>query len=57
MTAQRRKAHKADTVLERTKQAIDSAQRNGRNQACSHPELVRQGLLRKVAHPGSVDVL
>lgn len=57
MTAQRRKAHKADTVLERTKQAIDSAQRNGRNQACSHPELVRQGLLRKVAHPGSVDAL
>ncbi|MEK9951609.1 MAG: GGDEF domain-containing protein [Curvibacter sp.] len=44
------------TALERTEQAIDYAQRNGRNKVCSHPELVRKGLFGEVARTGSVDV-
>lgn len=44
------------TALERTEQAIDYAQRNGRNKVCSHPELVRKGLFGEVSRTGSVDV-
>jgi diguanylate cyclase (GGDEF)-like protein len=44
------------TALERTEQAIDFAQKNGRNQVCSHPDLVRRGLFGEVARTGSVDV-
>jgi GGDEF domain-containing protein len=44
------------TALERTEQATDFAQRNGRNQVCSHPDLVRRGMFGEVARTGSVDV-
>jgi diguanylate cyclase (GGDEF)-like protein len=44
------------TALERTEQAIDFAQRGGRNQVCSHPDLVRRGMFGEVARTGSVDV-
>jgi len=43
-------------ALERTEQAIDFAQKNGRNKVCSHPDLVRRGLFGEVARTGSVDV-
>lgn len=44
------------TALERIDQAIDYAQRNGRNKVCSHPDLVRKGLFCEVSRTGSVDV-
>jgi diguanylate cyclase (GGDEF)-like protein len=44
------------TALERIDQAIDYAQRNGRNKVCSHPDLVRKGLFGEVSRTGSVDV-
>lgn len=44
------------TALERAEQALDFAQKNGRNKVCSHPELVRRGLFGEVARTGSVDV-
>ncbi|KRH99791.1 diguanylate cyclase [Curvibacter sp. PAE-UM] len=44
------------TALERTEQAIDFAQKNGRNKVCSHLDLVRRGLFGEVARTGSVDV-
>lgn len=44
------------TALERTQDAIDFAQKNGRNKVCSHPDLVRRGVLAEVAGNGAVDV-
>jgi diguanylate cyclase (GGDEF)-like protein len=44
------------TALERTEQAIDYAQKNGRNMVCSHPELVRRGFFGGVARTGAVDI-
>lgn len=44
------------TALERTEQAIDFAQKNGRNTVCSHLDLVRRGLFGETARTGSVDV-
>lgn len=44
------------TALERTEQAIDFAQKNGRNKVCSHPDLVRRGLFGEVARTGPVDI-
>lgn len=44
------------SALERTGQAIDHVQREGGNQVCSHPELVRRGVIESVTRTGSVDV-
>ena len=46
-----------DAALERAEQAIDQAQRNGRNQVCSHQELARRGLLEEVAGNGSANAV
>lgn len=44
------------TALERTQQAIDFAQKNGRNKVCSHPDLVRRGLFGEIPRVGAVDI-
>ncbi|WP_231495473.1 GGDEF domain-containing protein [Hylemonella gracilis] len=45
-----------DAALERTEQAIDYAQKNGRNQVCSHAGLLRRGFFGMVQRAGTVDV-
>ena len=45
-----------NTALERVDQAIDFAQKNGRNKVCSHPDLVRRGLFGEVPRTGGVDI-
>ncbi len=44
------------TALERAEQAIDYAQKNGRNKVCSHLDLVRRGFFGEVARTGAVDI-
>lgn len=44
------------TTLERAERAVDYAQHHGKNQAFSHPELVRRGVLESVNKVGEVDV-
>lgn len=44
------------TTLERAEQAIDFAQKNGRNMVCSHPDLVRRGLFGQVPRTGGIDI-
>jgi len=44
------------TALERAEQAIDFAQKNGRNKVCSHPDLVRRGLFGEVPRTGGIDI-
>jgi diguanylate cyclase (GGDEF)-like protein len=43
-------------ALERAEQAIDFAQKNGRNKVCSHLDLVRRGLFGEVPRVGGVDI-
>lgn len=45
-----------DAALERTEQAIDYAQKKGRNQVCSHPGLLRRGFFGEVHRAGTVDM-
>lgn len=45
-----------NTALERAEQAIDFAQKNGRNKVCSHPDLVRRGLFGEVPRIGGIDI-
>jgi diguanylate cyclase (GGDEF)-like protein len=45
-----------NTALERAEQAIDFAQKNGRNKVCSHLDLVRRGLFAEVPRTGGVDI-
>lgn len=44
------------TALERTEQAVDFAQKNGRNKVCSHLDLVRRGFFGAVTRTGAVDI-
>ncbi len=44
------------TALERAEQAIDFAQKNGRDKVCSHLDLVRRGFFGEVARTGAVDI-
>jgi diguanylate cyclase (GGDEF)-like protein len=44
------------TALERAEQAIDFAQKNGRNKVCSHLDLVRRGFFGEVSRTGGVDI-
>lgn len=44
------------TALERTEQAVDFAQKNGRNKICSHLDLVRRGFFGDVSRTGAVDI-
>ena len=44
------------TALERAEQAIDFAQKNGRNKVCSHLDLVRRGFFGEVPRTGAVDI-
>ncbi len=44
------------TALERTEQAIDYAQKSGKNQVCSHLDLIRRGVFGDVPRVGAVEV-
>jgi diguanylate cyclase (GGDEF)-like protein len=43
-------------ALERSEQAIDFAQKQGRNKVASHPDLVRKGFFGAVSRTGGVDI-
>jgi diguanylate cyclase (GGDEF)-like protein len=45
-----------NTALERADQAIDFAQKSGRNKVFSHPDLVRRGLFGEVPRTGGIDI-
>lgn len=44
------------TALERAEQAVDYAQKNGRDKVCSHLDLVRRGFFGEVVRTGAVDI-
>lgn len=44
------------TALERAEQAVDFAQKSGRNQSCSHLDLVRRGFFGDMPRTGGVDL-